>query len=266
MLVVYPDWYIIDENGQKIGHRATPEYDYLRMLKRHYCIPGPGVFFRRSVAERLKGRDEGFRYVADFDFWLRAGLSGPFARIPKTLATFRWHSGGASSKDQGTAMAQEHVRLIEKIFSMPNLPQAVLEAKREAFSNAYYEAAVALGAQALDLKRDYYRRAVALYPWKYLSHEKLSLAESLILMMLGDHAYLTARRSWDRLKAARARRRGSVLSCDGQETLAGTKKISHYGGSIESTRRWRNRLRRGSGDGHLLRHESSGPGIRCPAV
>jgi glycosyltransferase involved in cell wall biosynthesis len=194
ILVTYPDWYIIDGSGRKLGHRITPEYDYLHMLKRHHCVPGPGVFFRKSVAERLGGRDDRFRYVADFDFWLRAGLLGPFARIPKTLATFRWHSGGASSREQGASMAEEHIRLIEKIYAMPNLPETVLRAKKEAFSNAYYEAAVSLGTQALDIKRDYYRRAIALYPWKYFSHEKLSLAESLILLLLGGHIYLAARK------------------------------------------------------------------------
>jgi hypothetical protein len=194
ILVTYPDWYIIDGRGRRVGHRSTPEYDYVNMLKRHYCMPGPGAFFRRSVVERLGGRDEQFRYVADFDFWLRAGLLGSFARIPRPLATFRWHSGGASSKEQGTSMAEEHVRLVEKIYSMPDLPEPVLKVKNEAFSSAYYEAAVSLGAQALDIKRGYYRRAVALYPWKYFCHEKLSLAESLVLMLLGGHVYLAARK------------------------------------------------------------------------
>ena len=194
VIVAYPDWYIIDGKGRKLGHRITPEYDYLHMLKRHHCVPGPGVFFKKRLAEQLGGRDESFRYVADFDFWLRAGLIGPFARIPKTLATFRWHSGGASSREQGAAMAEEHIRLVDKIYSMPDLPESVVRVQKEAYSSAYYEAAVSLGAQALDIKKEYYRRAFALYPWKFLSHEKLSLAESLILMLLGGHAYLAARR------------------------------------------------------------------------
>lgn len=211
ILVAYPDWYIIDEEGRVIGHRTTPEYDYLYMLRRHHCVPGPGVFFRKSVAERLGGRDASFRYVSDFDFWLRAGLLGPFARIPKTLATFRWHVGGASSRDQGSMMAHEHIRLIEKIYDLPDLPETVLKARKEAFSSAYYEAAVALGTQALDVKKAYFRRALALYPWSYLSHEKLSLAESLILMLLGRRIYLAARRLWESLVARRKKRKSHRL-------------------------------------------------------
>jgi GT2 family glycosyltransferase len=212
ILVAYPDWYIIDGKGLKLGHRITPEYDYVHMLRRHHCLPGPGAFFRKNVVEWLGGRDDRFRYVADFDFWLRAGLLGPFARIPKTLATFRWHAGGASSREQGASMAEEHIRLVEKIYSMPNLPEPVLRVKKEAFSNAYYEAAVSLGTQVLDVKRDYYRRAVALYPWNYLSHEKLSLAESLILMLLGDRVYLAARKLRSDLVTAYGRKsRDTVL-------------------------------------------------------
>jgi glycosyltransferase involved in cell wall biosynthesis len=223
IVVAYPDWYIIDGDGHVLGHRVTPEYSYLHMLKRHHCVPGPGVFFRKSVAERLGGRDECFRYVADFDFWLRAGLVGPFARIPKTLATFRWHSGGASSKEQGISMAEEHIRLIEKIYALPNLPASILGVRKEAFSSAYYEAAVSLGTQALDTKRDYFKRAFILYPWTYFSHEKLSLAESLILMVLGSSIYLTARKLWDRLLTAlRRKKKPTYLSYQRQDGIPGT--------------------------------------------
>jgi glycosyltransferase involved in cell wall biosynthesis len=206
ILVAYPDWYLIDEESRVLGRRLTPEYDYAHMLSRHHCVPGPGVFFRRSVAERLGGRDEQFKYVSDFDFWLRAGLLGPFARIPKTLATFRWHAGGASSREQGTAMAEEHIRLIEKIYRLPVLPEAVLKTKNEAFSSAYYEAAVALGTQALDVKRNYFRKAMFLCPRRFLAHEKISLAECLILTLFGGNIYLTARKLWDSLLSGRRKR------------------------------------------------------------
>lgn len=101
LLVVYPDWDMIDADGNRIERITTFEYDYINMLRWHHCIPGPGAFFQRSVVDQLGGRDPEFRYVADFEFWLRAGMLGPFARIPRTLATFRWHPGGASSRDKG---------------------------------------------------------------------------------------------------------------------------------------------------------------------
>ncbi len=90
-IVVYPDWKKIDQTGKDIEYVKTVEYNYEYMIKQHFCTPGPGAFFKRKVMNILKGRDPQFKYVSDFDFWLRAGLIGPFARLPKTLATFRVH-------------------------------------------------------------------------------------------------------------------------------------------------------------------------------
>ena len=167
-IVAYPDWDMIDAEGQKIQHIQTYEYDYLNMLRWHHCVPGPGTFFKKSVIDELAGRDTQFRYVADFDFWLRAGLLGQFLRVPQTLATFRWHAGGASLRDQGVVMAEEHIRLVRKIFSMGNLTRPVKAVRREAFGSAYYIAAVTLGTSSPDLQKTYFRKALALSPIKYL--------------------------------------------------------------------------------------------------
>jgi glycosyltransferase involved in cell wall biosynthesis len=91
ILVAYPDWNLIDQDSKVIEHIQVREYDYLYVVKRHRCIVGPGAFVRRRAIELAGLRDPSFKYVADFDFWLRVGLHGPFARIPRTLATFRVH-------------------------------------------------------------------------------------------------------------------------------------------------------------------------------
>ena len=96
VVVVYPDWEMIDGQGRVIQHITTFDYSYRDMVRWHHCIPGPGTFFRRSVVTSLGGRDPSFRYVADYDFWLHAGLLGPFARLPRTLARYRHHPGSAS--------------------------------------------------------------------------------------------------------------------------------------------------------------------------
>jgi glycosyltransferase involved in cell wall biosynthesis len=166
-IVAYPDWDMIDAEGGKIEHIQTYDYDYVNMIRWHHCVPGPGTLIRKWVIEKLSGRDPQFRYVGDFDFWLRAGLLGPFLRVPQTLATFRWHSDGASSKDQGVVMAEEHTRLVRKIFSIRKLPRPVSAVKREAFSSAYYIAGVTLGNSSPALQKKYFRRALVLSPLKY---------------------------------------------------------------------------------------------------
>jgi len=167
--VAYPDWNMIDAQGEIISHVQTWEYDYLAMLRQHYCIPGPGVFFRRSILESLKGRDASFRYVSDFDFWLRAGLLTSFARVPKTLATFRTHPDSASTNQVGRRMAQEHIALIDKIYSLPNLPMEVMRAKTEAFGSAYYIAGYVCEPGDLPARNQYFRKAILFSPVKFLT-------------------------------------------------------------------------------------------------
>ncbi len=169
LLVAYPDWKMIDGQGEIVERIRTHEYAYLDMLRWHHCVPGPGAFFRREVVERLEGRDPQFRYIADFDFWLRAGLLGPFRRIPETLATFRLHTGGATSSGKGTQMAEEHTRLVKKIFELPDLPEAVKAVRREAFSSAYYIGGCVCGDEPSLTRKRYFLLALLNCPTKYLS-------------------------------------------------------------------------------------------------
>lgn len=168
LLAVYPDFDMIDAQGRVIETLRPPDYRYLDMLRWHRCLPGPAAFFRREVVDRLGGRDPGFRYVADFDFWLRAGLLGPFERLPEVLATFRVHEDSASVREKGTAMADEHLRLVEKIFSLDGLDPAVRAVRREAFSSAHYVAGCVATRDNPAEARRHFRRALAYAPGKYM--------------------------------------------------------------------------------------------------
>ncbi len=140
VLVGYPDWNMIGPKSEPMEHRRLPEYNYMLMLRRHYCLLGPGAIMRRKVFRLVGMRDLEFKYVADFEFWLRLGLYGNFARIPLTLATFRVHQSSASVSHQGGAMAEEHLRLVEKLYSRPDLPDQVRRVRSEAFAWANYVA------------------------------------------------------------------------------------------------------------------------------
>lgn len=144
-VVAYPDWYLMDEHGKDLELIRTHEYDFFEMLARHHCYPGPGSFFRRALVDQLGGRDPAFRYCADFDFWLRAGLRGPFIRVAQPLARFRHHATSLSLRAKGRQMAAEHLRLVRKILSMPEMPRLSRSVRREAISSAYYIAAICAG-------------------------------------------------------------------------------------------------------------------------
>ena len=141
IMIAYPDWNYIGPDSKVISHVRVPEYNYLRMLRQHHCMPGPGVFIRRKSFELTGMRDPEFKYVGDFEYWLRLGLYGKFTRIPKTLATWRVHAGAASLSQKGTAMANEHIRLVEEFYSRPDLPPEVRKVRAEAFSSAHLTAA-----------------------------------------------------------------------------------------------------------------------------
>jgi GT2 family glycosyltransferase/glycosyltransferase involved in cell wall biosynthesis len=149
LVAVYPDWDVIGEDGKLQYHVDTFEYSYVDMVRFHHTYPGPCTLFRRSVFEQIGGYDPGFRYVPDYDFFLRAGLLGPFRRLPQTLGTYRLHGTAITHAARGTAMAQEHIRVTDKYFERDDLPPEVLAVKSEAYRNAHCIAALVCESGAL---------------------------------------------------------------------------------------------------------------------
>ena len=162
-MVGYPDWDYIDENSKFLGHIKVPAYNYQYMVGEHKCFVGPGTFFRHQALDLVEGRDPSFHYVGDFDFWLRLGLKVKFARIPKTLATFRVHKKSISISDQSGRMAAEDIRLIDKFYSLPNLPQKILTVKKQALSSAHFHAAQVSGSNK-KLALHHFVRSFLLHP------------------------------------------------------------------------------------------------------
>jgi glycosyltransferase involved in cell wall biosynthesis len=181
ILVAYPDWNFIGPDSEFISHVQVPEYDYLYMLKHYHSIVGGGAFIRRKAFELAGMRDPDFKYVADFEYWLRLGLYGKFARIPKTLATWRVHPGSAWVSGNGKAMADEHVRLVEKLYSRPDLPPEVLRVRREAFSSAHYFAVLTAGPARWEARKHCLKSFLYHPPSLFGNNEKLMIALSLML-------------------------------------------------------------------------------------
>ena len=163
ILVAYPDWNYIGPNSEVTGHIQVQEYDFLYMVRHHFCTPGPGAFIRRKALELTGPRDPEFRYVADYEYWLRLGLYGKFARIPRTLATFRVHPDSASVSSHGALMAEEHIRLIKRLYTDSDLPTGAKKVRREAFAWAHVVAGVTCG-RARGKAAMYYIKAVLYYP------------------------------------------------------------------------------------------------------
>ena len=192
VMVVYPDWELIDETGRVV--QTIRSYDfttYADMVRMHFCLPGPGAFFRREVIEKTGGRDTAFRYVGDLEFWFRAGMYGPFKRLPEVLATFRVHGGSATASQRGFMMAEEHIALMEKYYSLPEIPESARAVKNEAFSSAFFVAGASLNRGAFVEKIRYFSKAVRLCPHKYVSEYKRRILMMCFLLagIPGDRAY-----------------------------------------------------------------------------
>ncbi|MHB1275785.1 MAG: glycosyltransferase [Candidatus Humimicrobiaceae bacterium] len=178
-VAAYPNYNIIGEDGQIIKNINTCEYDYAYMLRWHQCIPGPGTFFRRKLLEAVGGMDICFKYLADFDFWLRAGLLGKFVRIPFTLATLRSKEDVLTKNLKETEKACEHVKLIDKFYSMQNIPETLLSYKKEAYSSAYYNSLADHKKSNIFRRLYYVLKAIMYYPKNFSNGGKYKLSSLL---------------------------------------------------------------------------------------
>lgn len=142
LLVVYPDWEMIDADGTVLTSVHPPDYSFVDMVRWHYCLPGPGTFFRRRVLECEGGRDPAFRLAGDFEFWLRVARHGRFRRLPEVLATWRRHAGGTTTAAKGRAMAQQHRAILDKFYSLDRIPPEVRAVRDEAYASGDYIGAI----------------------------------------------------------------------------------------------------------------------------
>jgi hypothetical protein len=110
VVVTYPDWMIIDENGQVIQVVQTKEFSTERLIGNFECLPGVGSMIRRGAVNGLEPRDATYKYVSDFVFWLKICKEGPFQRIPLVLASWRDNTEGQTNQSKGLPWALEAIR------------------------------------------------------------------------------------------------------------------------------------------------------------
>ena len=162
-VVAYPDWRMIDGAGTTISERRTKPYDIRALVGDFVCLPGPGAVIRVAA---LDGpiRNPDYRYVSDFELWLRLAAHGPFVRVPEVVATWRQHSAGATATGAGSRIADELLRLA--CDDLPTiLPDDLLERHgRSARAHAAYYAALQLAAEEPSRARQLLLESLRLKP------------------------------------------------------------------------------------------------------
>lgn len=135
---VYPDWKIVDEHGTTIKNMILPNYSDEIMIGQCRCLPGPGTVFRKNAAISIGGRDPKWKFVSDYDFWLRLSRFGKIVRLPENLAQWRKNPNSISISQRGQQMANERIEVISNFCSNHYVPSKL---RRKAIGNSYYLAA-----------------------------------------------------------------------------------------------------------------------------
>lgn len=144
-VVAYPAWTMIDPHGCVLEEVYPGNYSRDRLIARAQCLPGPGSVIRRSaISTRL--RNPAYRYVSDYDCWLRLSLVGEFVYMPRILAAWRMTPEGASQSAGVVDLANERYTVMEDFFRLAEIPPEVRSLEAEALGNAALNAAF-LGAR-----------------------------------------------------------------------------------------------------------------------
>lgn len=143
-LGVYPHWEIIDTSGTPVELHRVPAFDRRLMLRAHWCLPSVGSIARRSAVAAIGGRDITFRFVSDFDFWLRLTAHGPLLQISRKLAYWRLHQSNLTNSSRRREMADERIRLLDRLFADPEEQARSTADRRTAYAAAHLCAAALL--------------------------------------------------------------------------------------------------------------------------
>jgi glycosyltransferase involved in cell wall biosynthesis len=138
IVAAYPDWKVIDQYGETLRYKILPDYSDEIFIGHCRCLPGPGTLFRRDAAIKIGGRQSKWKYVSDYDFWLRLSRLGKIVRIPGIFSQWRENPDSTSISSRGNEMAIERILVTEEFLSNNKTP---LRIRRMALGNSYYLAA-----------------------------------------------------------------------------------------------------------------------------
>jgi glycosyltransferase involved in cell wall biosynthesis len=136
----YPDWQIINSEGLITEIVQAKDFSISEMVGNFNCLIGPGGVFRTDAAQKIGGWNPEYRFVPDYDFWLRLLDFGTFHHIPKVLATWRMHVNSISISSRNKYMANERIGVIQSYLARnPKIDPTIQKSAR---ANSIYRAAI----------------------------------------------------------------------------------------------------------------------------
>jgi glycosyl transferase family 2 len=140
LVAAYPGHRIIDAEGRVIDSIRPIAYSPREAFRMLDTVIGPGCLARREPLESTGGWDPELRFMGDFILWIKLGLSGPIARVPEPLASWRRH-GEAQSVRIAADHGRELLALVGVAAQLLELPPDAFADRAEALRNACIQAA-----------------------------------------------------------------------------------------------------------------------------
>lgn len=160
-VVAYPDWYQVDEHGYVLFRVEVGDYSRASLVGEGRCLPGPGALIRKEALAGRPLRDPQYRFVGDYEAWLRLSMKGDFIRVPKVLACWRQGAGNLSSTAHGPSLAEERYFVMRNFIGTLTSDQIDRSLARRALANAAANAAFVGVRDRRVNSRSWYRRAIA---------------------------------------------------------------------------------------------------------
>ena len=140
VVATYPDWNMINSEGKILETIKVAEFDLAELVGKFNCLIGPGGVFRTDIAKKVDGWDPSYRFVPDYNFWLRLSDFGSFKHVPYVQATWRTHESSISISSRSKAMADERISVIKNY--LDRNPQTPKTLRNMAVAHSHYRAAV----------------------------------------------------------------------------------------------------------------------------
>jgi glycosyltransferase involved in cell wall biosynthesis len=135
--MVHGNCNIINEYGEVVGPYVQPRFDFVELLCGWCMIAQPAAFLRRQVIDDVGYLDVNLHMAMDYDLWIRIGSEFEIRYIPRLLANFRM-CPGTKSVDSGHAFASDHLYILDRLFSDPELPKEFKRLERRAYAGAHF--------------------------------------------------------------------------------------------------------------------------------
>lgn len=93
------------------------------------------VLVERELFDAVGGFDPALSQCADWDMWVRLGTLTDFHYLDEPLVTYRQHDTNMSRNP--ALLERDSLRVLEKAFELPGLPEHVRSKRRRAFGRNY---------------------------------------------------------------------------------------------------------------------------------